>query len=139
MNTKIPGMAIAHIALKASDFEKSVKFYTDLGMEPYLSWGEGEKRVQMLKFGGGAGILELFAGGIKSDITNEANAGKYIHFAYAVEDVEAAYNTALDAGALSKVAPKIAYPDTKPEKVALNVAFVYGPDGEELEFFKEIR
>ncbi len=139
MNTKIPGMAIAHIALKASDFERSVKFYTDLGMEPYLSWGEGDKRVQMLKFGGGAGILELFAGGIKSDSVSEADAGKYIHFAYAVEDVEAAYNTALAAGALPKVAPKIATPGTYPEAISLNVAFVYGPDGEELEFFKEIR
>ncbi|MBQ8249440.1 MAG: VOC family protein [Clostridia bacterium] len=139
MNTKIPGMAIAHIALKASDFEKSLKFYTDLGMEPYLSWGEGEKRVQMLKFGGGAGILELFAGGEKPDGEYGEYAGKYIHFAYAVEDVEAAYNTALAAGARSKVAPKIATPGTKPEAISLNVAFVYGPDGEELEFFKEIR
>ena len=138
MNTKIPGMAIAHIALKASDFERSVKFYTELGMEPYLSWGEGDKRVQMLKFGG-AGILELFAGGIKAESPCEADAGKYIHFAYAVEDVEAAYNVAIAAGARPKVAPKIATPGTSPEAVSLNVAFVYGPDGEELEFFREIR
>lgn len=62
MNTKIPGLGIAHLALKAKDFDKSYKFYTEgLGMTPYLSWGEGDSHIQMLKFGDGAGILELFA------------------------------------------------------------------------------
>lgn len=96
MNTKIPGLGIAHLALKAKDFDKSYKFYTEgLGMTPYLSWGEGDSHIQMLKFGDGAGILELFAGG--SDELPEM--GKYIHFAYSVEDVDAAYETALAAGA----------------------------------------
>ncbi len=138
MNTKISGMSIAHLALKASDFEKSLKFYTDIGMEPYISWGEGDKRIQMLKFGGGAGILELFAGGIKSSCNDDGNAGKYIHFAYAVDDVEAAYNVAIAAGAKPKVAPKIVPLESSPIKVSINIAFVYGPDGEELEFFKEL-
>ncbi len=139
MNTKIPGMAIAHLALKASDFEKSLKFYTDIGMEPYIAWGEGDKRIQMLKFGGGAGILELFAGGTEVKHSDDGDAGKYIHFAYAVEDVDAAYQTALAAGAKPKIAPKVVALDSTPEKVSINIAFVYGPDGEELEFFKEIR
>ncbi len=136
MNNKIPGMTTAHLALKASDFEKSLKFYTDIGMEPYVSWGEGDSHIALLKFGNG-GMLELFAGGKKSE-GDSGDAGKYIHFAYQVEDVDAAYKTALDAGATSKIAPKIVHLDSKPEKISINICFVYGPDGEELEFFKVV-
>lgn len=138
MNKVIPGMAIAHLALRASDIDKSIVFYKKLGMEPYIGWGEGAKRIQMLKFGGGAGILELFNDGPEIKVIGEY-AGKYTHFAYAVEDVEAAYNTALAAGATSKIAPKVVPLDSTPEKVSINIAFVFGPDGEEIEFFKEIR
>ena len=130
-------MTIAHIALRASDIERSVKFYEALGMEKYIAWGEGAKRIQMLKFGG-AGILELFNEGPDIKVQGEY-AGKYTHFAYGVEDVEAAYNTALAAGATTKIAPKVVPLDSYPEKVSINIAFVYGPDGEEIEFFKEIR
>ncbi|MBQ8508585.1 MAG: VOC family protein [Clostridia bacterium] len=138
MNTKIPGMGIAHLALKASDFEKSVKFYTDLGMTPYLAWGEGDKRIQMLKFGE-SGILELFAGGKEKSVETDDFAGRYIHFAYSVEDVDAAYEVALAAGAQPKTAPKTVPLESTPEKIAIRIAFVYGPDGEQLEFFKEVR
>ena len=125
-NKKIPGLTIAHLALKATDFDKSYKFYTEgLGMIPY---------VQMLKFGSGAGILELFAGG--SDA--EAELGKYVHFAYGVDDVDQAYETALAAGAKPLTPPKTVPLDSKPEKVTLRIAFVYGPDNEQIEFFKMI-
>lgn len=138
MNKIIPGMAIAHLALRASDIDRSIKFYTDLGMEPYLAWGEGAKRIQMLKFGGGSGILELFNEGPAISVNGEY-AGKYTHFAYAVEDVEAAFNTAIAAGAKPKTLPKVVPLESVPEKISINIAFVYGPDGEEIEFFKEIR
>ncbi len=129
-NKKIPGLTIAHLALKATDFDKSYKFYTEgLGMIPYISWGEGDGHVQMLKFGSGAGILELFAGG--SDA--EAELGKYIHFAYACDDVDKAYETALAAGAKPLTPPKTVSLDSKPEKVTLHIAFVYGPDNEQIE------
>ena len=134
-NKKIPGLTIAHLALKAVDFDKSYKFYTEgLGMTPYISWGEGDKHIQMLKFGSGAGILELFAGG--SDA--EAELGKYIHFAYGVEDVDKAYETALAAGARPLTPPKSVDLDSEPRKVTIRIAFVYGPDNEQIEFFKEI-
>ncbi len=134
MNTKIPGLGIAHLALKAKDFEKSLKFYSEgLGMTPYLTWGEGDSRIQMLKFGDGAGILELFAGGNGESVNNT-----YIHFAYSVEDVDKAFATAIAAGAKPKVEPKCVDLASKPRKARLNIAFVYGPDGEEIEFFKEV-
>lgn len=134
MNEKIPGLGIAHLALKAKDFDKSYKFYTEgLGMKPYISWGEGDEHIQMLKFGGGDGILELFAGG-QGDSAN----GSYIHFAYSVDDVDSAFETALAAGAEPKVYPKSVNLDSEPKKVTIRIAFVYGPDGEEIEFFREV-
>lgn len=135
MNTKIPGLGIAHLALKASDFDKSLAFYRDgLGMTPYISWGEPGDRKQMLKFGDGDGILELFEGG------NEAlpDMGRYVHFAYSVKDVDAAYAAALAAGAKPLTPPKFVPLDSEPKKVTLNIAFVYGPDNEQIEFFKEV-
>ncbi len=133
MNTKIPGLGIAHLALKAVDFEKSYKFYTEgLGMTPYVSWGEGEKHIQLLKFGNG-GMLELFAAAPEAEVNNS-----YPHFAYSVEDVDAAFETALAAGAKPKIYPKSVPLDSEPKKTTIRIAFVYGPSGEEIEFFKEV-
>ncbi len=134
INKKIPGMGFHHIALKATDFEKSRDFYVNgLGMTPVVTWGEGDKKVEMLDLGNGD-ILELFAGG--SDAIPEQ--GKYIHFAMGVDDVHAAFETALAAGAQPLTYPKDAPLESSPYKMTLRVAFVKGPDGEELEFFKII-
>ena len=120
-NEIIKGMGFHHVALKAVNFEESLKFFTEgLGMKFYTQWGEGDGRIAMLDLGDG-GILELFAGGAEGPNTN------YIHFAMKVDDVDAAYATAIAAGAKPKSAPV---------KLTLNCGFVYGPSGEELEFFR---
>lgn len=131
-NEIIKGMGFHHIALKASDYEKAYRFYTEgLGLKLYSAWGEGDGRIAMLDLGDG-GILELFAGG-----TDEAPINPcYIHFALGVDDVDAAYETAIRAGAIPKSAPKVVPLDSAPVKLTLNCGFVYGPCGEELEFFK---
>ncbi|MBQ7932585.1 MAG: VOC family protein, partial [Clostridia bacterium] len=74
-NEIIKGMGFHHVALKAVNFEESLKFFTEgLGMKFYTQWGEGDGRIAMLDLGDG-GILELFAGGSEGPNTN------YIHFA----------------------------------------------------------
>jgi catechol 2,3-dioxygenase-like lactoylglutathione lyase family enzyme len=129
-NEIIKGMGFHHVALKATNFEESFKFFTEgLGMKFYTQWGEGDGRIAMLDLGDG-GILELFAGGAEGPNTN------YIHFAMKVDDVDAAYATALAAGAKPKTAPKVVPLQSAPVKLTLNCAFVYGPSGEELEFFR---
>ena len=129
-NEIIKGMGFHHVALKATNFEESLKFFTEgLGMKFYTQWGEGDGRIAMLDLGDG-GILELFAGGAEGPNTN------YIHFAMKVDDVDAAYATALAAGAKPKMEPKVVPLDSAPVKLTLNCAFVYGPSGEELEFFR---
>lgn len=133
-NDIIKGMGFHHIALKAVDFEKSIEFYTEgLGMKLYSMWGEGDGRIAMLDLGDG-GILELFAGGNTSEAVNP----KYIHFALKVDDVDAAYAAALKAGAEPKSAPKVVPLNSTPVKLTLNCGFVYGPSGEELEFFRVV-
>ena len=128
-NEIIKGMGFHHIAVKAVDFDASLKFYEALGMKFYTQWGEGDGRIAMLDLGDG-GILELFAGGAEGPNTN------YIHFAMKADDVDAAYATALAAGAKPKSEPKVVPLNSAPVKLTLNCGFVYGPSGEELEFFR---
>lgn len=132
-NKIISGMGFHHIALKCSDIEKSLSMYSCLGMTEVLRWGEGEKTIVMLDVGDG-GRMELFANG--SD--EFSPMGKWIHFALKVEDVDKAYETALAAGFRSKSAPRVLPLESAPYKTAINIAFVFGPDGEEVEFFREV-
>lgn len=132
-NKIISGLGFHHIALKAYNFEESYKFYTEgLGMAPVAGWGEGDGRIQMLDMGDGT-ILELFAGG-----SEHAEVGRYIHLAMKCDDVDAAFEAALKAGAKVKSEPRTVPLDAQPKPMTLRVAFVYGPSGEELEFFKVV-
>ena len=132
-NDIIKGLGFHHIALKANDFEKSKEFYKALGLKEIVGWGEGDGRVLMFDLGDG-GRLELFAGG--SD--EYQAAGKYMHFAMCCDDVDAAYELALSAGALSHIAPKTVPLESYPDKISIRIAFVLGPSGEQLEFFKQV-
>lgn len=132
-NEIIKGMGFHHIGLKAANFEKSLAFYKALGLKEVVRWGEGEKTIAMLDLGDG-GRIELFANGGDEF----AECGKWVHFAVCVEDVEHAYNVALAAGATPHIAPKVVPLDSSPEKISINIAFVKGPDGEQVEFFKQV-
>lgn len=133
-NDIIKGMGFHHIALRAADIEKSLKMYKALGMKELVRWGEGEKLIVMLDVGDG-GRIELFANGGEQ----YAVMGKWNHFAVRVEDVELAYKIALEAGFSPLVEPKTVPLESAPEQMTINIAFVAGPDGEELEFFREVR
>jgi len=132
-NEIIKGMGFHHIALRCANIEKSLDMYKALGMKEIVRWGEGEKLIVMLDVGDG-GRIELFANG--SD--EYSVKGKWNHFALRVDDVDAAYQTALNAGFQPLILPKVVPLDSQPEKISINVAFVTGPDGEELEFFREV-
>ena len=132
-NEIIKGMSFQHIALKCCNIEKSLEMYRALGMTEVCRWGEGEKLIVMLDIGYG-GRIEFFANG-NDDYKAK---GKWAHFAVNVDDVDFAYKTALNAGFEPLTPPKTVPLDSKPEKISINIAFVKGPDGEELEFFKEV-
>lgn len=126
-----------HIAIKASDFDKSVEFYKALGLTERVRWGEGDNRAVMLNMGDG-GLIELFAGGKPREKTADETNEHWLHLAMKVEDVEYAYNTALASGAKERTQPITVSPEGAEPSINMQVAFVYGPDGEIIEFFKEL-
>lgn len=132
-NEIIKGMGFHHIALKCKNIEKSLQMYEALGMREIVRWGEGDGLIVMLDVGDG-GRVELFANGSDEYSVN----GKWQHFALKVDDVEAAFATAIKAGFGEHIAPKVVQLDSSPEAISINIAFVVGPDGEQVEFFKEI-
>ena len=132
-NAVIGGMRFHHVALKCQDLSKSLAMYKALGLCEIVRWGEGDGEIVMLDIGDG-GRLELFANGGDAFAPN----GKWQHFAFGVDDVEHAYQTALASGFLPKTAPKVVPLAARPQPMSIKVAFVIGPDGEEVEFFKEV-
>lgn len=124
-------LGIHHIALRTSNFDKAFAFYTALGMRHYATWGEGNGKISLLEISEGQ-YLELFAGGTEE----KATAPRYLHLALAVDDVNAAYEEALRLGASPKSAPNVVPLSSAPVRLTLHCAFVYGPTGEEVEFFR---
>ena len=132
-NEKIPGAGSHHLALASADFDRSLKFYTEgLGMRPVAAWGEGTGRAVLLDIGDGS-HLEVFANGTAEAQQNE----RYWHFAIRTTDPDLAFANAIAAGATEKIAPKtVDIPSDPPLPVRL--AFVIGPDGEVIEFFRPL-
>ena len=130
-NKKIPNVGVHHLALSVKDFGKSIKFYTEgLGFELVAEWGEGAGKAGLLDIGNGS-HFEVFANGS----ANEEKDAKFVHFALATSNPDLAYKNAMDAGAVSHMEPKsVDIPATPP--LPVRIAFVKGPDGELLEFFK---
>lgn len=120
-----------HVALTVADLDACTAFYRALGMTPLRSWGEGSSAGAMLDMGDGS-ILEIFADG-----DGKGTQGAVNHIALDVEDADAAYAAALQAGA----APQ---PGWEPRDIVIGsqppyparVAFVFSPTGERVEFFQ---
>ena len=130
---KRSGLTFHHIGLKCADLAKSLKFYKALGLGEVVRWGEGEGEVVMLAIDDG-GRIELFANG--GDAYSEQ--GKWVHFAMGCEDVDGMYERALAAGATPLTPPKTVPLASVPEPISIRIAFVKGPDGEEVEFFRQM-
>ena len=73
-NEIIKGAGSHHIALMASDFEKSLAFYKALGFKEVARWGDEIKTIAMLDIGDGSRI-ELFSNG--SDEYSVAGVGAF--------------------------------------------------------------
>lgn len=131
-NTVIGGGGFHHVALRARDFEASVKFYTEgLGFKPKIAWGEGNGRAVMLDTGDG-NYLEIFAGGS----AEPKPEGVLLHFALRTKDCDAATKRALAAGAVPTMEPKDINIQSRPGPTPVRISFCKGPDGEVIEFFQ---
>jgi glyoxylase I family protein len=123
-----------HIALRANDFDATVRFYTEaLGLTQTAAWGEGNGRAVMLHAGNG-NYLEIFAGG-----ANEPKPeGAYLHLAFVTEDCDAAFRQAVAAGAEVQMEPKSLTIPAAPSPLPVRIAFCRGLDGEVIEFFQQV-
>ena len=128
--TRIKGSGFHHISIKVKDFDACVRFYEEgLGFPRRHAWMMGEDPAVMLDMGDG-GIVEIFGGG-DEDVPD----GKIGHFALRVDDCDAAYRTAMEAGASSHLEPKdvVICDGTYP----IRIAFIRGTAGELVELFEE--
>jgi len=120
-----------HIGLMVKDMDKSLKFYKDLGGEVAFSFpmpGGGSDEIIYLLDMGGNSVIELIPGGKG---TEEVDA-HWAHIALCADDARAAYALALKVGAVDRSEPN----DLMLGDMAVCCAFVYGPDGEVVEFFQ---
>ena len=131
-NETLKNLGFHHIALRCKDIGKSLRMYEALGMKETARWGENENLIVMLDIGNGD-IIEFFANGGEK----YAEEGKWQHFAMTTDDVTKAYETAIKAGFSPLTPPKSVPLDSSPEKMTIEVAFVKGPDGEQVEFFRK--
>lgn len=134
-NTVIGCTGFHHVALHASDFEKSYKFYTEgLGFTEYRRWLTADGRTIVLLDAGNGAMIELFSDG-KERTCFEEQSGFYTHLALRVKDSKAAFERAMEYGAVEKKYPTEMELPSQPPIPAV-ISFVKGPDGEEIEFFE---
>lgn len=124
-----------HVAIRARDFDASVRFYTDvLGMTTKITWGQAPKRAIMLDAGAGD-YVEIF----ERPQQGPAPDGEepiILHFALRTDDPDAAIARARAAGAVVTIEPKDVTIPSSPHPTPVRLAFCKGPDGEVIEFFK---
>ncbi len=133
-----------HVAIRAVDFDETIRFYTEgLGFRVHYRFSVPERidRAAFLDAGDGR-FVEVFGSGStvqaegRPRLPGEARTeGAVLHFCLRVADTDASYQRALDAGAVSRVAPGTRQLGTDPP-VEVRIAFVAGPNGEVIEFMQ---
>jgi len=133
-----------HVAIRAVDFDESVKFYTEgLGFRVHFPFSVPGRidRAVFLDAGDGR-FIELFgqgstvqAEGRRRLPNEERTEGAMLHFCLKVTDTDASYARAMAAGADTRVEPRSVRLGEDP-LVEVRIAFVTGPNGEVIEFMQ---
>jgi glyoxylase I family protein len=133
-----------HVAVRAVDFDESIRFYTEgLGFRVHFPFSVPGRidRAAFLDTGDGR-FVELFgpgsivqAEGRRRHPSEEKTEGALLHFCLKVADTDASYARAMAAGALSRVEPRSVRLGDDP-LVEVRIAFVTGPNGEVIEFMQ---
>ena len=133
-----------HVAIRAVDFDETIRFYTDgLGFRVHLPFSIPGRidRAAFLDTGDGR-FIEVFgqgssvqAEGRRRAPDEERTEGALLHFCLKVEDTNASYARAIAAGAGSRVEPVTRQLSEDP-LVEVRIAFVTGPNGEVIEFME---
>ncbi len=120
-----------HTALRVVDFDRCLKFYSDLGLQLARSWGEAPKRAAMINAGDG-NYVEMFEGGDPE----APSEGRIIHFALRTDDCDGIHALALQVGATERIAPKHVTIASAQGPLPVRISFVVAPGGEIIEFFQ---
>lgn len=127
-----PVRGFHHVSIDSAHFDASVRFYTEVfGFTPRIAWGEGEGRGIMLDTGDGS-CLEIFARG-----QGVQGPGAWTHIALRTSDCPATLARARAFGAEVILDLKEICIPGRPVELPARIAFVKGPDGEEIELFEE--
>src|SRR5437763_11602758 len=135
-NKTLGGGGFHHVAIRARDFDASVRFYTEaLGFVEKIRWGGADgKKAIMLDVGDG-NYLEIFSHRTES-LASDTPEPPILHFAIRTTDTDAAIARARAAGAVVTIEPKNVDIPSTPQVTPVRLAFCKGPDGELIEFFQ---
>jgi catechol 2,3-dioxygenase-like lactoylglutathione lyase family enzyme len=129
-NLKLRSGGLHHVAVEASNFDRSLRFYTEgLGFREVLTFPEENQTVAMLDTGDGT-YVELF-----SDGSGEKPKGSVLHFALRTGDCDAATERARSAGGTVTQEPIDMVLEGDPP-VPVRYSFCEGPDRERIELFQ---
>ena len=133
-----------HVAIRAVDFDETIRFYTEgLGFRVHLPFSIPGRidRAAFLDTGDGR-FIEVFgqgsivqAEGRRREPNEERTEGALLHFCLKVVDTNAAFARAIAAGASARVEPVTRRLSEDP-LVEVRIAFVTGPNGEVIEFME---
>lgn len=135
-----------HIAIRAVDFDKTLKFYIDaLGYIVSHTWSLPEfklKRAAMLKSADGNSFIEVFdndadiaAQGRKIEPGEAYIQTAMLHVCLSVDNAAEAYKQAIDAGALPCIEPMMIQLGNP--VITVRNSLVYSPNGEVIEFLEK--
>ncbi|MFC6756569.1 MULTISPECIES: VOC family protein [Haloarcula] len=123
-------MELAHVAICVSDLDRALEFYGELGFEESHRFSlNGVENVYVGREGDGDLQLRYDPDRTTPIAPSRADTD---HIAFTVDDVEATFETALEAGGSAVLEP------TEIEPADAYAAFVEDPEGYTLEFYREL-
>ena len=120
---------VHHIAIRATDFDRTMRFYNDtLGLATKASWTRDTGRAALVEIASGS-YMEIF----ERAPTEYSGTAPILHFCFRTDDVDGMTERARAAGHRVITEPLSLDIDTSIGPMKLRLAFVEGPDGEEIE------
>lgn len=138
-------LGLHHVAIRAKDFDETIRFYTQgLGFTISHGWALPAfniKQACMLKSADGRSYIEVFnytanapTEGERANNDEEIKTGALLHFALNVVDAKLAFEQAIKAGGTECVEPMVLELGNPP--VEVKNSLVYSPNGEVIEFLE---